>query len=170
MLQSHGNRWKRQRLETKIRSDPERCVAGGCWGGIGILRAARSPHRAGDGARLAPAVVRGCSQGTGRVLQIRLLPTAFFAYCHGLHLLLATAGEEAMLSLPRLLGGDRGSSPSPQLVLSKARVPRTEPSANHSRAASHFLCLSPFLTCEPWSAFQGSMSLLKCTFLKCCTG
>lgn len=31
MLQTHGNRWKRQRLETKMRSDPERTSVGGCW-------------------------------------------------------------------------------------------------------------------------------------------
>lgn len=31
MLQTGGNRWKWQRLKTKMRNDPERASVGGCW-------------------------------------------------------------------------------------------------------------------------------------------
>lgn len=104
-------------------------------------------------------------------LQIQLLPTTFFAYL-------------PLFALSSGLGRRGGDVPLPQLLRGLLAFPANDaeqtppaPHGNgaqitgHLRAGSPFLllCVSPFLTCEPWSVFQRSTSLLKCTFLKCCT-
>lgn len=109
-LQTHGNRWKWQRLETKIRSDSERSVVGGCW--------ERDRHPSGpllppERRQWNTCQLRWCEASAREpredgALQIQLLPTAFFAYYYCLHLLLVTAGEEAMLPLRTGSSGSRG--------------------------------------------------------------